>query len=206
LIILPFLNAHPETQLGYEKNTRWFIYFGLIQTQIELNEATAAIEIIIESYPYYRIVPYYNADVPPTFFFNTVVSSADLSMLSGKIRAAFAPSYANFTATLAYAITFIFKTVVNTTFYQVVLCTNTISESFMIISVTHLDVPSDYDFGFYIDTNNQYNNFSLSTSGSNCGVPGQFIFQFNTLTSLLICRNHSQKLLLFKCYNYYFSL
>jgi hypothetical protein len=69
----------------------------------------------------------------------------------------------------------------NNTLYQVVFCTNlTANTTFMIVSYAQLALPPDRP-SFFVDSESQVNTFQASTTDSNCGVPGQFIFQLNTI-------------------------
>jgi hypothetical protein len=48
--------------------------------------------------------------------------------------------------------------------------------SFMIVTYALLDVPSSNKSCFYVEPSSFQHNFSASTTESNCGVPGMFVF------------------------------
>jgi hypothetical protein len=136
----------------------------------------------------YIIKPYehgsnQSSDGDGLYYFDQVISTADISTLSSRIQAAFPVEYSSFQVKTAYAITWLFNaTFPKTTLYQVVLCLDhKTNRSFMIVSYSKLDLPSETNPSFYQDTLLLPNNFEASTTGSNCRVPGQFVFQFNTL-------------------------
>ena len=60
--------------------------------------------------------------------------------------------------------------------------------SFMIVKYENLDVKPDfyltYPNMFYYDPLWQENGFTGSTNESNCGVPGQFVFQLNKIKQI----------------------
>jgi hypothetical protein len=135
------------------------------------------------SYQSYHILPFhytYNAD--KSFYFGQVSDSSDLSSLSSKIQLAF-PSYSNFSATTAYAITWdiyfkIESNPKNTVFYQVVLCTD-MQSSFMIVSYQQLDFLPDSPYVYFDILNNTHSIYANITS-TNCNVPGQNVYQLNS--------------------------
>jgi hypothetical protein len=117
------------------------------------------------------------------FYFNPVWGAVYLPALNSKIQAAF-PSYSKFQASTAYTITWSINVNSKSTLVQVALCTdNKTDSSFMIVNFAQLDVASDTTPFFYVDTALQVNTFHGSVNGSNCGVPGQFIFQLNSIDS-----------------------
>jgi hypothetical protein len=113
------------------------------------------------------------------FCFRIVTDKMTLHIISSAIRkASFNNSeYTQFNATNVYVITWIIRKDLKYTFYQVSLCTDGRS-AFMIINYKLLQVPSDSS-EFLIDSNNNQIYFNGSTSGSNCGVPGQFVYQLS---------------------------
>ena len=116
------------------------------------------------------LCPYFHdfLNYPIAVYYNIVNDTTDLSLLTTKIRAAY-PADNKFQVTTAYSFTWFDP---NSTFYQVVLCTD-MTSLFMIVSYVKLT----YATVFYC-SNNCYNYLNASTTGSNCGVPGQFIFSY----------------------------
>jgi hypothetical protein len=115
-------------------------------------------------------------------YYSPVLSATYLQLMSSKIRSTYS-MYNHFTATMAFTLTWYFHIdLTRSVFYQVVLCTDTHS-SFVLVSYVQLDNdPPDQ----IPDFKDQYENayiytyfFFPSTTWSNCGVPGQFIYQFN---------------------------
>jgi hypothetical protein len=62
--------------------------------------------------------------------------------------------------------------------------------SFMIVSYAELDVPPVGQCCFFIDKANHTHQYQASTVWSNSGVPGQFIFQLNTVE-----KHHANKMI-----------
>jgi hypothetical protein len=137
-----------------------------------------------EMHSKYHVVPFHTKlNSSNIFYYGQVSNSSDLSALSVKIRLAFPNS--NFSANFTYIITWIFNFTISSqktthvTLYQVALCMQDTS-SFMIISYQLLGIQSDTP-PVYCDSLNKSHSINASTSASNCNVPGQFIFQLNTL-------------------------
>jgi hypothetical protein len=164
-----------------------FVYFG---------QTVAAIHVWPEGYFYlnldtltsnqYHIQPFQY--FPPSnsfggsFYFNQVENINDLDSVTVRIKLAF-PAYYSFKATTTYVITWVYNNnskSTESTLLQVVLSTD-MKSSFMIVCYAQLNVPSDTNTAFYIDTYWQKNTFRVSTNDSNCNVPGQFIFQLNNI-------------------------
>jgi hypothetical protein len=126
-------------------------------------------------------MPYHNSNADGIFFFDQISGKAYLNLLTAKIKAAYPTAeYKDFLVSTAYSITWLFNANSKSTLVQVVLCTNIKQKtSFMIVSYKKLDLASDINPSFYVDTMKRKINFHASLTGSNCGVPGQFIFQLN---------------------------
>jgi hypothetical protein len=140
------------------------------------------INIIKSQENIYTLSPYYSTQ-SAHLYFNQVNDSTSLNLLTARIRAAY-PTYKFFNATNSYAITWYLKSV-KTCLHQVVLVTN-MTFSFMIVSYEKLEIPPDR-MPFYIDAHFQQITFQGSVNDSNSDVPGQFIFQLNTIQQ----QNHS---------------
>ena len=122
----------------------------------------------------YRIVPF---QFSGTGYFdpNIVLSPFYLNQISEKIRLAFPKVYEGFNANYAYSITWFFSEPI---FYQVILAADK-THMFMIVNYVILNETSESTVS-YAKPNGQEVDFKASTIESNCGVPGQFVFQFNT--------------------------
>jgi hypothetical protein len=140
------------------------------------------------NYEGFHVMPFNNSSpyISGLSYFNQVINSMDLSILSSKIRSAYSTTHGNFTAKFAYTITWLLTLNnfdmqnLNITFYQVILCSDGVS-SFMIVSYEQMDFTPDKP-SFYFDTLLQENTFMPSITDSNCNVSGQFIFQLNTVS------------------------
>jgi hypothetical protein len=143
--------------------------------------------LIRDQNTHYHMLPFHHTSSSGLYYDTDVVGSSSqttLTAVSNLIQAAYPQQYANFSATLCYIFTWVLsESIMNspTTLYQVVLSMEN-TTSFMIVSYVQLSLPADSTF-FYQDTNGQSIPINGSTTGSNCGVPGQFVFQFNHLTS-----------------------
>jgi hypothetical protein len=130
----------------------------------------------------YHVMPFNSSDCEGIFYFNQVISSIDLNLLSSKIHLAY-PTFNSYQADFAYTITWILKKKgldSKSTLYQVTLVWSGGFGLFMIISYDHMDFLPD-QLAFYFDPLLQEYTFQPSVTDSNCNVSGQFIFQLNTV-------------------------
>jgi hypothetical protein len=134
---------------------------------------------LIDGNNQYRLLAYHNLNSEGFYCFSSVSEETNLDYISLTVREAMLnkPEYRSFNAINAYVITWIIRKGSNYTFYQVVLCKDGRS-AFMIINYKLLQIPSDSS-KFLTDSNQNKIYFDGSTSGSNCGVPGQFVFSLN---------------------------
>jgi hypothetical protein len=131
------------------------------------------------------------------FCFDQVNSSTDFIELTDMIRAAFPTNYSSYQATVAFAITWSINSNTSSSLYQVVLCLDErTNSSFMIVIFAELGLPSEKHPSFYFDTDLQANLFQSSINDSNCGIPGRFVFQLNSI--------HPQTCLLILYFDYIF--
>jgi hypothetical protein len=130
----------------------------------------------------FYIQPFHYTNSGGTFYLNQVEDSTDLSMLNAKIKAAYpAPG---FNGTQAYTFTWSMNINGQAVLFQVAICWDTSTNgSYMIVSYGELGVPSD-QLTYFVDGANQKNYFDASLTESNCGVPGQYIFELNTIEGL----------------------
>jgi hypothetical protein len=99
--------------------------------------------------------------------------------MSGLIKAAYPQDYAAFSANKGYIITWnVTAPSGQPAVYQVILATDG-ANSFIIVLYDQLGIGSD-NTAFITDPNDNRIFFNASTTGSNCCVPGQFIFSLNT--------------------------
>jgi hypothetical protein len=186
--ILPYLGS---IQNSVEINQLvQFVYFGVVVCEIKL-WPDGDFYLISSSTPYqpYHIEPFnYKWNANKYFYFGEVPDPSELSPLSSKIKLAF-PSYLNFSASTAYSITWdIYYQAASdpkkTVFYQVVLCTD-MQSSFMIVTYQQLDFQSDAPT-VYFDIYNNTHSIEVSTTDTNCNVPGQYVFQLNNIDCMFI--------------------
>jgi hypothetical protein len=160
-----------------------FVYFGQPILAIHLY-TDGDFFLIRDESTNYRIVPYHHTSSTGSYY---VSVTSGMEAVSKLIRSAFPNQYANFSASLCLFYTWVLTEPqlngTNTTLYQVVLSIdNTTNSSFMLVSYAQLDILTD-ESPFYQEANGLHFHFHGSTTESNCGVPGQFIFQLNKLTS-----------------------
>jgi hypothetical protein len=170
------------------------IYFGESITAIEIypnGDFDLMGEVLL-----YHVMPYYIAKARGVFYFSPVGSIDYLNLLAAKIRAVYTTGFSNFIIKNAYSITWFMNISSSLVLYQVILCTD-MQFSFMLVSYVNLDLASDTNSSFYIDAELQENTFNASTTKSNSDVPGQFIFQLNTINQF-----YSQNSLKLKLYNF----
>jgi hypothetical protein len=159
-----------------------FVYFGQIVTGADFFvDGDFQLKQSDSNHSYY-LKPYHKTNLAGKgeIFFNELLSYDYLGVATTIIRLTYYPNYSKFIATHAYAITWSFANGSNSTLVQVILCTD-MKLSFMIVSYKELNVPADPDCCYFYDTNNHAYIFQASTMWSNRGLPGQFVFQFNTL-------------------------
>jgi hypothetical protein len=155
-----------------------FIYYGKTITEIDILPG-GDFFLVDQMQMRYHILPYHIENVANgMFYFNLVKSADDLNWLTYKFRAV-STNNDEFIATRAYTITYAVN--IGNNFYQVVLCTDMKQTSFMIVSYAMLYDPPDYTCCYFIDGDWQANIFQASLNNTNSKVPGQFIFQFNTI-------------------------
>jgi hypothetical protein len=177
-LVVPF-----ATDNYYDKPEAFSIY-GIKYFGINMNKIDASLDgdlNLTSFFSSFCIRPYHHSNSNGAYF-GVSLKSKDLLNESLKIRAAFAGQYGNFNAVYIFLWTWIlWSQDGNSTFYQVALCTDN-KLSFLIIDYKLLQIPSD-SASYYTDLKLQPVYFNASTTGSNCGVPGQFIFQLNNSTS-----------------------
>jgi hypothetical protein len=114
-------------------------------------------------------------------YVNTESDAVILSELNARIKSAFPTMNSNFNATSALVATVVLTKINKnaTTLIQMALCINPSSVTFLIVSYAQMDIPPKNPVGFYeIPLFHANATFQVSDKESNCGVPGQFIFQF----------------------------
>jgi hypothetical protein len=183
LIILPYRNS---TENSKDKQFSInFIYFGVNISKIDVLINGDFFLGTAAKLNLYHLLPFHinaaSTAGEAVFFFDRILSHVSLTVMSGIIRAAY-PSYANFNVSTAYAITWVFDFHSKISVVQVVLCAEMkTNSSFMIVSYARLNVEPDDQCCFYYDTALNRIAFQASTTEFNLGVPGQFVFQLNSI-------------------------
>jgi hypothetical protein len=135
----------------------------------------------VNSTGWYNIDKYKNGYYFGAYELNGVQTT--LNRMSSMIQAAFPQQYSTFSAITGYVITWnIGHSSGPTTVYQVILAKDEI-HSFMILLYEQLGVPTDVEHLFISDASGNSFPINASTTDSNCGVPGQFIYSLNAQTS-----------------------
>ncbi len=124
----------------------------------------------------YRIAVFYHHQSSGVFFYRQIDMQNDpasLSEVNKQIRSAFITDYPDFNATLALVVTHNLSVSSKPNIFQSVLVSDEKS-TFMIFNYGELSAPSR--IRSFKDTRNNENRFNCSTSSTNCGTPGRFIF------------------------------
>jgi hypothetical protein len=181
-----FLNKLERTILPYRNSLRYYYGdYAILSAKIffysqYINASNISINVYldghfeIKGHPVYAF--YFSQGA--SYYFNPILSAEYLKLLTEKLVAAY-PSQKSINISYAVSITWdwYFNSTHHSIFYQVVLCTDMAGMSYMIVSYDQLDDPPTGPLYFQDPTSkNIYMN--ATTYCSNCGVPGQYIYQF----------------------------
>jgi hypothetical protein len=182
----------PQT-VSLNKTGIKFVYLNIKVTLIEIN-INGDLYLRNNFGISYHILPYYTGsnyfgtnsynvltEVGVLFYFIEVERADDLQTLTDWIKKAFNSSTSKLSINTAYSITWSMYN--GASIVQVVLCMdqNNAESSFMVVSYPQYDRPSNKTPAFFYDPDLQENTFRPSANGSNCGVPGRFVFQLNSI-------------------------
>jgi hypothetical protein len=168
--------------------SRSFNYFGLVSNNFSVKLSHDGDFYLYTPYTEYHFNPFHHDNsVGKCYFHDNDLSQNELEMLSARIHNANLAGNNSVNITTAFTITWSIEIKKKLTLFQVVLCMdNSTTSSFMIVSYAKLDILPDTSIFFY-DIDLHEIAFEASTTGSNCGVPGQYIFQLNTMKSATTC-------------------
>jgi hypothetical protein len=142
--------------------------------------------MIDEFKTYYHIMPFHRLNSAGSYYFGAYDSNGGqttLTKISSLVQAAYPQQFTAFSANTGYIITWnITGSSAQSTVYQVILATDEI-HSFMILLYEQLGVTTDVEHLFIADPSGNSFPINASTTDSNCGVPGQFIYSLNAQTS-----------------------
>jgi hypothetical protein len=130
----------------------------------------------------YHILPWHKSNSLGLYYFGVCGDPGTITAVSNIIQAAFPQQYTIFSVKACYIITWVLTSSSGkSTVFQVILATDE-TNSYMIVLYQKLGLAAD-EASYYTDAKGTTFFFETSTTDSNCGVPGQFIFSFNNQTS-----------------------